>query len=467
VRIGVIGTGHVGLVAAATFAHIGHDVVATDVDEEKIEKLSRGVAPFFEPGLDDLLRDNVAAGRLRFATDTAAAVDVDVVFVCVGTPAKASGEANLVALERAVREVARHARPGLVLVQKSTVPAGTAERVERAIRLQNGGARSDVEIVSNPEFLREGTAIDDSLRPDRILVGAESPRAFALMREVYRPLIDAGCTYLETDVKTAELAKHASNAFLAMKISFANALARICELSGADVVSVADIMGADPRIGRAFLDAGLGYGGFCFPKDLLAFDRLAEDLGYDFALLREVRRINDEAVDATFTKIGEGLWNIEEKNVALLGLAFKAGTDDVRFSPGLALARRLLDEGARVVGYDPQAAANAKEEVPGLELASDAYQAASGAHCLVVCADWPEFRELDLARLRAAMTFPFVVDGRNLFRPAEMAAAGFSYAPTGRPRPAVQLVDAYPGALEDGVEEDAQGEEPRAMGVAK
>jgi UDPglucose 6-dehydrogenase len=438
-------------VAAATFAHIGHDVVATDVDAEKIDGLNRGMTPFFEPGLDEMVTENVAAGRLVFTADTATAVDVDVVFVCVGTPAKATGEANLVALERAVREIAKHARDGLVLVQKSTVPAGTAQRVARAIRLQNGGGRTTIDIVSNPEFLREGTAIEDSVRPDRILVGAESPRAFAVMREVYRPLIDEGSIYLETDVKTAELAKHASNAFLAMKISFANALARVCEASGADVVSVADIMGADPRIGRAFLDAGLGYGGFCFPKDLQAFDRLARDLGYDFALLREVRRINDEAVEAALEKIEEGVWNIEGKTVALLGLAFKAGTDDVRFSPALALARRLLAEGARVVGYDPQASATAKDEVPELELAADAYEAADGAHCVVVCTDWPEFLELDLPHLRAATAFPFVVDGRNVFEPAEMAAAGFSYVPTGRPRPRSPLVEASIDAADTAV----------------
>jgi UDPglucose 6-dehydrogenase len=286
------------------------------------------------------------------------------------------------------------------------------------------------------------------------------------MREVYRPLIEAGCTYLETDVKTAELAKHASNAFLAMKISFANALARVCELSGADVVSVADIMGADPRIGRAFLDAGLGYGGFCFPKDLQAFDRLAQDLGYDFGLLREVRRINDEAVAATAAKIEEGLWNLQDKTVALLGLAFKAGTDDVRFSPALALARRLLAEGAQVVVFDPQAAATAKDELPGLEIAVDVYQAANGAHCVVVCTDWPEFRDLDLAQLRMAMAFPFVVDGRNLFEPAEMAAAGFSYVPTGRPRPRVPLVDASFDAADGRSGEDADGDDvwPRLTG---
>ena len=282
-RVGVIGTGHVGLVAAATFAEIGHHVVGADADAEKVELLRQGIPTFYEPGLEDLLRVNASNGRLSFTSDIAQAVSAaEVVFVCVGTPAKVSGEANLVAVERAVREVARHAEDDLVLVQKSTVPAGTAIRVRQAIRVQNARAARRVDVVSNPEFLREGRAIEDSLKPDRILVGAESDHAFHQMRRLYRPLIDKGCTYIETDVKTAELAKHASNAFLALKISFANALARVCELAGADVVSVADIMGSDPRIGRAFLDAGLGFGGYCFPKDIQAFERLAAQLGYDF-----------------------------------------------------------------------------------------------------------------------------------------------------------------------------------------
>jgi UDPglucose 6-dehydrogenase len=434
VRVGVIGTGHVGLVAAATFAEIGHHVVGADADAEKVELLRRGTPTFYEPGLEDLLRVNASNGRLSFTSDIAQAVSAaEVVFVCVGTPAKVSGEANLVAVERAVREVARHAEDDLVLVQKSTVPAGTAIRVRQAIRVQNARAARRVDVVSNPEFLREGRAIEDSLKPDRILVGAESDHAFHQMRRLYRPLIDKGCTYIETDVKTAELAKHASNAFLALKISFANALARVCELAGADVVSVADIMGSDPRIGRAFLDAGLGFGGYCFPKDIQAFERLAAQLGYDFGLLREITRINDEAIDATVEKITDGLWNLEDKRVALLGLAFKPGTDDVRFAPPIVLARRLLEEGAQVVGYDPQAASNAKDDLPALEIASDAYEAATGAHCLVICTEWLEFRTLDLFRLTGVMAYPLVVDGRNMFSPAAMSRAGLSYFPTGRP----------------------------------
>jgi UDPglucose 6-dehydrogenase len=434
-RIAVIGTGHVGLVAAASFAEIGHDVVATDVDQEKIEQLRRGVTPFFEPDLGELLVENMRRDRLRFASDTAEAVgDARAAFVCVGTPPKATGEANLIAVERAARDVARCARDGLVLVQKSTVPAGTASRVAQTMWLQNGGTHPDVHIVSNPEFLREGSAVRDSLQPDRILVGAESTRAFGVMREIYRPLIDDGFTYIETDLRTAELAKHASNAFLALKISFANALARICEASGADVDDVADIMGADPRIGRAFLDAGLGYGGYCLPKDVQAFERLAAGLGYDFGLLREVARINDASIDAVVQKIHDGLWNVEDKTIALLGLSFKPGTDDVRFAPPLILARRLISDGARVVAFDPEASANAKDEVPNLSIAADAYQAAAGAHCLVTCTEWPDFKDLDVHAVRDAMAYPFVVDGRNVFDPATMQAAGFKYSPTGRRR---------------------------------
>jgi UDPglucose 6-dehydrogenase len=433
-KVGVIGTGHVGLIACVSLAEIGHHVVGTDADEEKIDILSRGVAPFYEPGLQELLTKNTENGRLSFTSDPSQAVTgADVVFLCVGTPARATGEANLFALERATRDVAAHTNGGLVLVQKSTVPAGTATKVRRALQLHNPTGASRVAVVSNPEFLREGRAIEDSLEPDRILIGAETRRAFQVMRRLYRPLIDKGCVYIETDVHTAELAKHACNAFLALKISYANALARICERSGADVVAVADIMGTDPRIGRSFLDAGLGYGGFCFPKDIQAFHQLAGQLGYDFTLLREVARINDEAVEATLHKVRDGLWNLEDKTIALFGLAFKPGTDDVRFSPALTLARRLLEQGARVIGYDPAAMANAKEEVPKLEVASDAYDAAAGAHCIVVCTEWPEFRTLDLKRLRSVVAYPMVVDGRNLFHREAMVAAGFSYHPTGRP----------------------------------
>jgi UDPglucose 6-dehydrogenase len=431
-QVAVMGTGHVGLVTCVALSSLGHDVIGTDVDAEKIALLSGGASPFYEPGLEEALGREMAAGRLSFTTLPSEALrDAEVVFICVGTPARSDGEANLVAMESSAREIARHARDGVVVVEKSTVPAGTAERVRATLAREREGLRFDV--ASNPEFLREGTALQDALAPDRIVIGVESEWARHVLRRLYGPLTERGYALIETDIATAELAKHASNAFLALKISFANALARICERAGADVVSVARVMGADQRISRAFLNAGLGYGGYCFPKDVAALARLASRLGYEFTLLREVERLNEEAVGAAVAKVEEALWNLEDKRVAILGLAFKPDTDDVRFSPALALARRLLTAGARVVGFDPRAMANAKQELPELEMASDPYEAATEAHCVVLATEWEEFRRLDLAALRAVMTYPVLVDGRNALDPVRVAAAGFTYHPMGRP----------------------------------
>jgi UDPglucose 6-dehydrogenase len=290
-----------------------------------------------------------------------------------------------------------------------------------------------MQIASNPEFLREGKAVADSLEPDRILLGAENETAFEVLRRLYAPLTDKGVPLIETSIATAEIAKHACNAFLAMKISYANALARLCELAGADVKDVVRVMGADARIGPAFLNAGLGYGGFCLPKDIPAFERLSARLGYEFPLLAEVEKINAHAIDAAMAKITEALWNLEGKRIVLLGLAFKPDTDDTRFSPALNLAKRLLAEGADVIGYDPQAGPNAKNEIPDLEIADDPYSASSGAHCIVVCTEWDEITSLDLSRLKAEMAYPVVVDGRNVFEPEDMAREGFTYHPMGRP----------------------------------
>jgi UDPglucose 6-dehydrogenase len=431
-KVAVIGTGHVGLITCVTAAELGHHVTGVDSDTEKISQLQQGNSPFYEPGLDELLTRHMASGRLKFTAESGEALpEREVVFICVGTPPLANGEANMFAVEMAARDVASHATRGVVVVEKSTVPAGTAERVK--ITLSRVRPELQFNIASNPEFLREGRAIGDSLRPDRILVGAERRRAFDALRRLYRPLLRQGVPLIETDIATAELAKLACNAFLAMKISFANALAMVCEPAGADVVAATEVMALDPRIGKEFLGAGLGYGGYCFPKDLVAFDRLAGRLGYDFRLLAEVAHINEQAVEATAEKVREALWNLQEKRVALLGLAFKAGTDDTRFSPALNLARSLLAQGARIVGYDPRASANAKAEVPELEVAQDPYEAAWGAHCLVVCTDEKEFRSLDLGTLKEIMFYPIVVDGRNLFDPHRMGEAGFVYYPTGRP----------------------------------
>jgi UDPglucose 6-dehydrogenase len=431
-EVAVIGTGHVGLVTCVALAHLGHHVAGTDADTEKISLLNGGRAPFYEPGLDDLLSEGIGAGRLRFGLEIAHVVPgAEVVFICVGTPPRADGDASLLSVERSARELARHANRRIVVVEKSTVPVGTAVRLRTL--LQQERPKLEFHVVSNPEFLREGRAVQDTLEPDRILVGAESAEAFSAMRGLYEPLTRKGIPLIETDVMTAELAKHACNAFLAMKVSFANAMARVCERAGADVVRVADIMGSDPRIGRAFLDAGLGYGGFCFPKDLAAFERLVERLGATLPLLGEIARINEEAVQAVADRVKEAVWNLEDKRIALFGLAFKPDTDDVRFAPALALARLLLAQGAHVLGYDPKAAANAKAEVAELEISLDPYEAATGADCVVVCTEWDEFRALDLERLKEAMAHPVLVDGRNLFDPEAMTRHGFAYYPIGRP----------------------------------
>jgi UDPglucose 6-dehydrogenase len=433
-KVGVLGTGHVGLVTSATLAALGHEVCGTDTDAEKIESLIAGRMPFYEAALEELVGTEIGSGRLRFSGSPADAIaGADVVFICVGTPPRAGGEANLAAVERAARNVARHASGPVIVVEKSTVPAGTAARLRRMIERERPELAGQIEVASNPEFLREGRAVEDSLEPDRILVGAESDSAFVKLRELYRPLTEKGVALIETSITTAELAKHASNAFLALKISYANALARLCELAGADVEDVVQVMGADPRIGPAFLQAGLGYGGFCLPKDIPAFARLSAKLGYDFPLLEEIERINEGAIDAVMAKVTETLWNIEDKRIALLGLSFKPGTDDTRFSPALVLAKRLLAEGADVVGFDPQAGANAKADVPDLEVVGDLYEAVAGSHCVVVCTDWDEIRTIDLERMRSEMAYPVVVDGRNVFDPAEMSNQGFTYLATGRP----------------------------------
>lgn len=455
-KVAVMGTGHVGLVTGVALASIGHEVTGTDIDEQKITLLTQGVSPFYEPGLAEALAREMEAGRLSFTTEASEALrDAEAIFICVGTPARANGEANLVAMETSAREIARHARDDVVVIEKSTVPAGTAERLSSTLARERGGLRFDV--ASNPEFLREGTALHDSLEPDRIVIGVESERARDVLRRLYQPLTDRGHRLIETDIATAELAKHASNAFLALKISFVNALARVCERAGADVDSVAEVMGSDPRIVRAFLNAGLGYGGYCFPKDLIALERLSSRLGYEFPLLREVQRINDEAVQVAAERIQHVLWNLEGKRIAMLGLAFKPGTDDVRFSPALALAARLLAAGAHVVGFDPQAAANAKQEVPDLEIAGDPYEAATDAHCLVLATEWEEFRALDLSAVKASMAYPIVVDGRNALDPEEMARAGFTYYPMGRP----PVTGAARGSAVDGDREALVPASPR------
>jgi UDPglucose 6-dehydrogenase len=431
-KVGIVGVGHVGLVTAAGLASIGHEVTAMDLEAAKIEQLRSGKAPFFEPELDDLLAEQTASGRLRFTTALAEAVgDADVVFICVGRPSTPTSDPSLTAVEAVGREIAQHASSGAVIVEKSTVPPGTADRLRLTIARERPGL--DFSVVSNPEFLREGQAVRDSLEPARVVVGSDDERGFRAMREMYRPLLDGGVQLIETNVRTAELAKLTANAFLSTKISFANAIARVAEATGADVVRVMDVIGSDPRIGRQFLDAGLGYGGYCLSKDIRTLERTSDRAGYDFALLREVVRVNEDSVKHVAAKVEEALWNLGGKRIALLGLAFKPGTDDVRSSPAVVLARRLLGEGAEVVGHDPMASVEARSEVPELLVAADPYEAATGAHCVVICTDWPEYERLDLPRLREVMAYPIIVDGRNALDAKAAEEANFTYLPVGRP----------------------------------
>ncbi|MGZ8744844.1 MAG: UDP-glucose dehydrogenase family protein [Nocardioides sp.] len=430
-RIAVVGTGHVGLITGATLAGLGNEVVGTDASADKVSMLRRGEAPFYEPGLDELLRAGLGDGSLAFADTIAEAVEgAEVVFVCVGRPPVGLGDRSLTAVEDSARAIARAAADGVVLVVKSTVPPGTTGRIEKVVRMER--PELDFIAVSSPEFLREGHAIEDTLRPDRLVIGADDARGFDVLQRLYRPMVDAGVRVIRTDPRTAELSKLASNAFLASKISFANSMARVSELAGADVDGVTEIMGADPRIGAAFLRAGIGYGGYCLPKDIVTLERIAGRLGYDFGLLREAARVNEEALKAVARKVEEAVWNIEGKTVALFGVAFKPETDDVRGAPALALAELLLAEGARVVAYDPMAGEKAGAELEGLAVATDPYVAAEGAACVVLCTEWSEFRDLDLTRLKGVMAQPAMVDGRNLMDGATVAAAGFSYHPVGR-----------------------------------
>ena len=434
-NVAILGTGRVGLATGAALASLGHRVGAVDIDERKIGLLATGSVPFHEPGLEEMVRQGIASGRLTFTSDPRGAVaPAAVAFLCVGTPPSPGGEADLSAIEAVTGQVARSAAGALVVVVKSTVPVGTAEKVRAGL----SEARPDLAfaVVSNPEFLREGKAVEDSLRPVRILVGGDDPRGIEALKEIYAPLLAEGVPWVATDHRTAELAKYACNAFLATKISYMNAVARVCELAGADVTLVARTMGMDPRIGPSYLAAGLGYGGYCLPKDIQAFERSAAELGYEFGLLREVDRLNREAVEAAYDRVRAAVGEVRGARVALLGLAFKPGTDNVTGAQALALARRLLESGADVVGFDPQAGGNAKEQMPDLEVAGDPYLALEGARCAVLCTEWPELVSLDPRRVREAMASPVVVDARNALDAEALASAGITHVPTGRPFPA-------------------------------
>jgi UDPglucose 6-dehydrogenase len=405
-----------------------------DDDAEKVATIGRGDVPFHEPGLSDLLREGLDTGRLRVSTDLAdAARRAEVSFVCVGTPTKPSGEANLVQVERVATILARNIDGYTVVAEKSTVPVETGLWVRRTMEAE-APAGSEFDVASTPEFLREGRAVQDTLEPDRIVIGASSERAVERLREVYRPMVDrTGCPVVVTDLATAELIKHSSNAFLATKISFVNSIAEICERTGADVEVVAQAMGLDPRIGPAFLRAGIGYGGSCFPKDVRAYRYRAEQLGVDFEVLAAVERVNEGRTSAFVEKIRSVLWNLHGKRVAVWGLAFKPETDDLRDAPALQVIERLQAEGAHVVAHDPVALPAAKQVLPDVSFAESAYEAARDAHCVAICTEWPEYASVDLDRLRGLMARPVIVDGRNLLRPDAAAAAGFVYASVGRP----------------------------------
>ena len=429
VRICIVGTGYVGLVTGACFAEVGHDVICVDNDVNKVALLKGGGIPIYEPGLDELVKKNVAAGRLRFTSEIAEGVkNSEVVFIAVPTPPRADGSVDMSFVEKVAREIAGAMTEYKIVVDKSTVPVKTGEKVAETIRRYNKH-KVDVDVVSNPEFLREGSAVEDLMKPDRIVIGASGERPVAKMKEIYTPF---NAPIIVTDINSAELIKHASNSFLALKISYANALAAICEASGANVEDVAHGMGLDKRIGRAFLNAGLGYGGSCFPKDLSAFIHIAEQLGYDFQLLKEVQRINAEQVQRFLKKIHEALWIVQDKTIAVLGLAFKPNTDDMRLAPSLDIIQPLQKEGARIRAYDPKAMEKAKEVLSNVEFSDSAYAAASGADALVLCTEWDEFRKLDLEKLRSVMAQPILIDGRNVFDPKRMAELGFVYTSVGR-----------------------------------
>ncbi len=431
-KICIIGAGHVGLVTGACFAELHHRVTCVDSNRKKIDSLKRGKVPFYEPGLEPMVRRNLRQRRLSFTGSVAEGVrQSEVIFIAVGTPPLESGDADLTGVESVVRQVAQAMTGYRLIVEKSTVPVETGRWIERTLR---SFVRRQVpfDVASNPEFLREGSAIGDFMKPDRIVLGVESERARKTLTSLYKPF---RAPLVVTDIASAELIKHASNAFLATKISYVNAVASLCERVGADVEQVAYGMGLDRRIGGAFLRAGAGYGGFCLAKDIEAFIRIAEKRGYDFRLLKEVRRINEEQRKLILKKVEEQLWNVKDKTVGVLGLAFKPDTDDLRFAPSLEVIESLLKAGARVRAFDPRANEAARGLLNGVALAADPYRLAKGCDCLVVLTEWKEFQELDLKRVKRLMKQPVVVDGRNLYDPGKMRRLGFRYSAIGRGKP--------------------------------
>jgi len=428
-KLCIIGTGYVGLVTGTCFAEVGHYVVCVDNDARKVETLKAGGIPIYEPGLEELVKKNVQAGQLSFTTSTAEGVEQsDVVFIAVPTPPQPDGSVDLSFIEKVAREIAGAMTGYKIIVDKSTVPVKTGDKVAETIK-RYCKAQVEFDVVSNPEFLREGFAVEDLMKPDRVVIGVRSQRPVQAMREVYTPF---NAPIIITDINSAELIKHASNSFLALKISYINAISVLCEAAGANVQEVAAGMGMDERIGRRFLNAGIGFGGSCFPKDLSAFIKIAEQIGYNFQLLKEVQRINAEQMDRFVKKITDTLWVLKDKKIGVLGLAFKQNTDDVRSSPAIELCQRLLKEGAMLRVHDPKAMAKARAILPEVTYVEDMNAVAEGCDALVVATEWDEFKKLDVERARQALTHPILFDGRNLFDAQEMEAAGWIYKSIGR-----------------------------------
>jgi UDPglucose 6-dehydrogenase len=430
-NLSIVGSGYVGLVTGACFADVGHNVVCVDNDPRKVESLQAGKVPIYEPGLEEIIHRNVSAKRLRFTGSIKDGVDnSEVIFIAVPTPQHADGSVDLSFIEKVAREIAGVLTDYRVIVDKSTVPVKTGEKVAESIKRYNRhGAKFDV--VSNPEFLREGCAVADLMKPDRIVIGAQSDQAIALMKKVYEPFM---APMLVTDINSAELIKHAANSFLALKISYINAVSAICEASGADIEKVADGIGMDRRIGRNFLNAGIGYGGSCFPKDIAAFITISEQLGVPFNLLKEVQRINASQKERFLKSVRDALWVLRDKKIAVWGLTFKPDTDDIRSSVAIDLVADMLREGALVTTYDPKGLERAREvkAIAGATFANSAIEALEGAEALIIATEWPEFANVDLELMKEKMATPIIFDGRNLFDPETMRKLGFYYTSIGR-----------------------------------
>jgi len=429
VNISIIGTGYVGLVTGACLAELGNKVICADNNYKKISDLKKGNIPIYEPGLEELVKINTKKKRISFTASIKEAVQKsEVIFIAVGTPSLDNGEADLTGVENVARNIALNLTRYRLIVEKSTVPVETGIWVKHTISTY---VRHKIkfDIASNPEFLREGQAINDFMHPDRIVIGVESKKARDIMVSLYRPL---NAPLVITDIKSAELIKHASNSYLATKISFINAIARICEKVGADVVEVAQGMGLDKRIGSGFLNAGIGYGGSCFPKDVDAFINIAEKLGCNFDLLKAVRAVNQQQKDFFLNKIKDLLWIIKDKAIGVLGLSFKPNTDDIRNAPSIDIIQALQSEGAKIKVYDPSAMEKAGELLGKVKFCKDPYEACRGSDCLLIITEWDEFKELDFSKIKKLLRRPFIIDGRNIYEPERMKKLGFTYAGIGR-----------------------------------